>query len=219
MDAIKIIYYTLMILSLATFLYRRKKLENKLFLIAGLIVIAICVELIVDYVEWVTGQRPWILFHIYQPIEYLILGLVFFYNMKSNLVGKLIIVSLPIYLLCIVSYYIFNPQYIHTPRFIDFVLESFLLSLWAAIHIMELVNTDEITQHITQMPLFWISFAVLLFYSGSIFIMGFRYYFIVNDKELGEKLMTIPHYLNLIFYLLLTIGFLCTPPMKKSYLV
>lgn len=215
MEFIKMIYYVLMVLSLGSFLYSRKRIKGQLFLMGPLLACSIGVEVLVDIFQWLKGERYLFLFHIYQPIEYLLFALIYFYNTRNGLIRQLILLSLPIYFLGIGTYYFLHPEFFNTLKYLDFVLESFFLCPWAIFYLVELVNTGEIIDSITGVPLFWVSFAVLILYAGSILIMGFRYYFNLNDPLMGAKLLTIQHYLNLLFYMLLIIGFLWAPITRK----
>jgi hypothetical protein len=216
MPPLKLVYYGLMVVSLIAYLYRRNKLSGKFFLIPPLLICSIAIEVIVDSIAWLHGQRYWVLFHIYQPVEYVLIALMFYFNLKNQLTKRLIALSIPLYFLLLIGYYTFHPDYIHTLRYTDFVLESFFLSIWALLALIELVNLDELTEPITHIPLFWIAFAVLLFYAGSIFIMTFRYYLDEYNRELSSQLFEIQHYLNLVFYLLLIVTFLWVPTLKTS---
>lgn len=214
-DKLKTIYYLLMLLSLTAFLYRKHQLKGQLSLIIPLLICSISIEAVVDYFKEPAGERYWFLFHIYQPIEYLLLALLFYNNIKSAWIRKYILASLLVYFVILSIYYGYHPFNINMPIYIDFVVEGFFLSIWSTVCIAELIDAEKITEPITLLPLFWIALAVLLFYSSGSFIMGFRYYFEETRSPFGRTWIDVSHYLNLLFYILLTIAFLLTPIMRK----
>ena len=213
-NGLKSVYYLLMLLSLASFLYRKRQLKGRISLIIPLLICSISIEVVVDFFYWYHNKYYVFLFHLYQPLEYLLLALLYYYNIENFKIRKYILISILLYFSILITYYSYYPDYINTSRYIDFVLEAVFLSIWSIISISELINAEKIKEPITFLPMFWISFSVLLFYSGSICIMGFRYYFEQYSLILSSSLSSIHHYLNLLFYALLTTAFLCLPAKK-----
>ncbi|MCE7066658.1 hypothetical protein [Dyadobacter sp. CY326] len=213
----KILYYLLMFTCLMVFLCRRKHLGKSLFLMGPLLICSISVELVTEYQRKFLHAHDWYQYHIFQPVEFIILTLLFYANMKSHAIRTVMLVSIPVFIIVITSYYLVHPRSFNSEKFIDFQLESFFLIIWAILYLVELINTDHVVDSILRIPFFWISFAVLLFFSGNMFIMGFRDFLAKHHAGVRNTIMLVPQYLNLIFYFMIIIGFLCKPTRKKSF--
>jgi len=212
----KYLYYALMFICLMVFLYRREDLGKSLALLGPLLVCSLTVELLTDYQREVLCIKNWYQYHIYQPIEYILMTMIFYNNIRNVLVRKAMLWSAPIFLTTLVVYYSFQPASFNSEKFIDFQVESFFLIIWAILYLVEIVNTDAVIESIFRLPVFWLSFAVLLFYTGNIFIVGFRDFLAKYDVKMRDTLMIVPRCLNLIFYLMIIVGLLCTRTRKKS---
>jgi hypothetical protein len=212
----KNLYFSLMFICLTVFFFRIKNLGKGLMLLGPLLICSIAVELWTDYNKNGVGIEDWYQYHIYQPIEYILLTLIFYNNIRSAFVKKAMLASIPFFLTTLSIYYFFQPNSFNSEKFIDFQIESFFLIVWAILYLIEIVNTDAVIDSIFRLPVFWLSFAVLLFYAGNIFIVGFRDFLAKYDVEMRDTLMYVPRYLNLVFYLMIIVGLLCTRTRKKS---
>jgi hypothetical protein len=211
----KILYYILMLTCLVVFLFRRKDLGKGFLLLGPLLICSIAVELVTDWQRKMFSRIDWYQYHIYQPVEYILLTGIFYGNIRNVAVRKAMLGSIPFFLFTLSVYYLYQPQSFNSEKFIDFQIESFFLIIWAILYLVEIVNTDVLIDSIWRLPVFWLSFAVLLFYSGNIFIVGLRDFLSKYDVELKSTLMLVPQYLNLIFYLMIIVGLLCTRTRKK----
>ena len=220
MEPLKIFYYVLLFGSLAALKFNQTKLYvNNIRLIEFLFVCSIVTEISVDLLKYYYNITYWVVFHVYQPVEYILLTYLFYFNTKSKNLKKCTALSVPLYLATLFVYYSMSRESLFVPKYFDFVLESFLVSIWAALYMLELVSSDELSESIITIPLFWIAFATIIFYSGSIFIMGFRYYLDMSAPALSQIARSVGHYLNFLFYLLLIFAFIWIPFMKKPSLV
>lgn len=212
----KNLYYVLMFTCLVVFLWRRNHLGKGLLLLGPLLFCSISVELLTDQLRKTPGNRDWFQYHIYQPIEYVLLTVIFYAHTRSTITRRAMLISIPVFLAMLLIYYLVHPESFNSEKFIDFQIESFFLIIWAILYLVEIVNTNSVIDSIFRLPVFWLSFAVLLFYAGNIFIVGFRDFLSQYDVKIKGKLMLVPQYLNLIFYVMIMVGLLCTRTKKKS---
>ena len=205
--------------SLGALKFNQTKLYvNNIRLIEFLFVCSILTEISVDLLKHYYNVTYWVIFHIYQPVEYILLTYLFYCNTKSKNLKKFTALSVPLYLAILCVYYLISWESLFVPKYFDFVWESFLVSIWAALYMLELVSSDELNESIITVPLFWIAFAIIIFYSGSIFIMGFRYYLDISAPALSQIARSVGHYLNFVFYLILIFAFIWIPFTKKPSL-
>ena len=137
------------------------------------------------------------LFHLFTPLEYGFLVMVFSYWQRRSLLRLLLRVSIPLFvLICIVSK-LFVEDLVSFDSFTS-SLESWALIL-ISIYTLLALHRDK-SSPILGMPRFWIAAAVLIYFSGNIPIFAFA-----NIAAVWP----INHVLNIISNMLFAGGFLC----------
>lgn len=155
-----------------------------------------------------------ILFHIFQPIEYLLLALFFYKIFLNNFIKKSILLSIPIVIIVSIinSFFLQN---IYQFNSYAFLFIAFLLVIWSILYFIELLN-NEFSLYVWNNPNFWICTGILFFYAGSFFLMGFITIIYKYNPELASKIYIINHLLNIILYSLYTYGFICQNRIQQS---
>jgi hypothetical protein len=215
MELLKMFYYGLLGISLATLLWNIRKLNKIYYWFIPLIVLAITVQVFGDVLKNNNIQGYSFVFHVYQPVEYSLLAL-FYYSLISNkYIKKAILVSIAAVLLFSMIYYSRNPLSFYGGDFTDFCLAAFFVCIWVVIFFIELLRSEENLQ-LTRYPAFWINAANLLFYGGCLMVMGVYFYLHNRNATLAGQLLRINYYLNLILYCMYTIAFICPVNWKRS---
>lgn len=153
------------------------------------------------------------LYHAFQPVEYGLFAMYFFYTLRQPVVRELIQFSIALMVVFSIVNALFY-QSIWSQNSYSFMLEAALLLVWSVLYFFQLY-TKFTPQKLWELPEFWVSTGILFFYAGSFFQMGIHRYIIQVDKELAKQLFVINHLLNIFLYSLITVGFLCKASQKK----
>jgi hypothetical protein len=209
MPYLKIVYYGLLALSLITLLFNLKRLDRVYYWFIPLISLAIVVQVLGDVLKANNVKGYSFVFHIYQPLEYVLLASFYYRLLKNRWAKKSIVLSVVAMIGFSVIYYSSNYHSFYGADFIDFCVQSVFISVWVIIFFGELLRSQE-QLNLAKYPAFWINSGNLLFYAGCLFVMGLYFYLHKTDEKLANDLLQINHYLNLILYLLYSIAFICT---------
>ncbi len=215
MDQLRTIYLCILIffiaisLVLSLFSYKNEK-SLKVFPI--LLSVALIAELLtllfykfnIDYN---------IIYHIYIPLEYCLLAYYFYLNINLNKLKKIILYSIPFYLIISI---IFSLKIVNIQKYPNFQtnIEGLLLIAWATIAIFNIEVRSNLS--IVRLPIFWICVAVLVYNCGIFSYIGVYNYICESRPGLTNGLkFYVLNLLNYILYTLLSIAFICSQKMKK----
>jgi len=175
-------------------LFNRLEREAKI-LVAYLILIGL-VEAFSFYQALNKVSTIW-LFHVFTPLEYGFLVVVFSYWQKKPLLRLLLRLSIPLFaLICLV-----NKLFLESLVSFDNFTASLEGSALIMISVYTLFNLyRDNSGPISRDPRFWITVAVLIYFSGSLPTFAFANII---------ALWSIPHILNVISNILFARGFLC----------
>lgn len=95
---------------------------------------------------------------------------------------------------------------------ISLTTECILLMLYALITFFHLIKTP-VHDNILAVPLFWFNTAILTYFSGNLFLFVFSNYIEKHFAMVSPALWGIHSLLNIVFYLLLSVGF-CKTAVK-----
>lgn len=213
---IKIIYYGLLGICLVALLLNTKKLSRIYYWFVPLIIFAITVQVAQDILRQNKIEGYDFVFHIYQPVEYSLLALFYYYTIHNKLVKKLILFSIPLVLLFSVLYYSVGTGVFFGGDFLDFCVCAFFVCIWVTIFFFELLRSDE-NLNLNTYPAFWVNAANLLFYGGCLMVMGVYFYFLNSNPATAKQLLYVNHYLNLVLYSLYIIGFIQPVRWKRLF--
>lgn len=210
MEKIRYIYLAFMVISLILSFFRNKK-DRGLFIFPILLTFSLLTEILVYTLHHFKYDYNFI-YHIYVPLEYSLLALYFYINAKSVVVKKMILFSIPLYLVVCFIMSVGSTLEKH-PSF-QINAEGVLLILWAIISLFSIdVRTDI---KITSLPIFWICVAVLIYHSGIFTLTGIYNYIFETKSQLTNRLnIYILQISNYILYICLSIAFICSHQTKK----
>jgi hypothetical protein len=195
-------------LSACIYSYKENK-SVKIFI--PLLILSIVVEAIRDLLF--RKHNGMFLYHIYIPLEYAFISIYFtgFWNgsVKKNIIKWSSVIFL--FFSIFISIKIIPVQKLPS---IQSNVESILITILASFTLIN-IPIDE-GKPIFYIPAFWICIGFILFYAGDFIING-TYNIIQKDNvKLAARLNETMNYIfNYLFYLLLTIGFLCSKAIRK----
>lgn len=179
----------------------------RLLLIGGLIS-----EVLVDATSAFSFNSN-LIYYIYLPFEYLMLTLFFAKSVKMNSSQRIIVFSIPVYLMIYVALLFYYYPKFEYPGMI-YNLGCLIIIIWAVIRLFNLEIVDEVS--IVKNPLFWICTGLLILYTGVFFYNAVYNYLLHAKSELASSLRLIINMnLNYLFYLAWIYAFICSIRLKK----
>jgi hypothetical protein len=209
----KNIYYALILLSFSILLIRWKKLDKRLSIFAGILLAAFLTEKIRDifYPHSISKY----IYHIYQTVEMLLLSVYYYTLFQRKRNRQIVLTGILIYLVYFYYDFVYHAQNFITDKRSDMMVEGALITIFSVLFLLEIYQQDK-PVILKRYAHFWVVFANLLFFSGSLFFSGFTYYLLVNKFPIYEQLSFIIIALNYLLYTLYIIAFLCQPEPKRS---
>ena len=206
-------YLAVLTVSLGVALWQRNSLTASLVWILVLVCMTWVVETI-GYGLLRTNQPNFWLYQLFTPIEYGLLAGFFHAILLSDLARKAIVGSVFLVFASAVVYAV--RVGVHLPNSYSYMLGAALSVFWASLFFYELYHRQE-TYRLKELPEFWISTGVLIFFAGSFFQMGLLTYLIrTGNGEIANRLYLINHLLNIFLYSLYAVGFLCRKKLSTS---
>ena len=209
---LKWIYYGLLLLCLLMLLVNAKKLARQHLFFIPVLSLAICTQFIAESMEG-KPDGHYFLFHIYIPLEYLLLSMYYLLLFRSGFI-KVFLITTNLVLLVFCAAYYFWGKRMWKPDYSDFVVESIFISFLVIYFFVRLFKTEQ-SISLLRYTDFWINTGNLFFYAGCMFVMGMHYSLREQNHVLAEELLQINYYLNLILYLFYLIGFSWKRPPGK----
>ena len=156
------------------------------------------------------------IFLFYEPFVYYFLILYFLKIIKNQNVR---LVLRPTKLIFPIILFVINFSNFY---FVKVILDTFLVtaiifSLLSLFYFYQLLTID-IELELINNPNYWIVLGIFIFHTCSFFVMGLIQYINRFDNPLAKKLFSINHILNIIYYSLITYGFICQRRLAKSSL-
>ena len=155
-----------------------------------------------------------ILYQLFSPVEALLFCAYFVKILKTksfiNIVYILVFIAIIIFTLDLLK-----NRFISLQNFKYYLLPIIFYVLFSILYLKELLDSS---LDINSNPNFWIVTGILFFYSGFFFLSGFINFIAEKDLPLAKKLYSINHILNIIYYSLITYGFICQRRLAKSSL-
>lgn len=189
--------------------YRELDQGGKLLTINLLIVL--CAE-IISYIL-LAGYRTFaistqIVYSIYTPIEFVLFILMFRYWHDGKTVRKLLTISIPVFLLL----WIVGQAWLsYTGKFMEgqVVLADVLLPVESLILIIVAIGTlvkiiRDATTPVVSSPLFWITAAILFYFTGNLFVFTFQS--IILEETAMKQFWYLHSTMNFVKYGLFAVG-------------
>jgi len=211
MDQYRILYFFFLLFALLLSIFCNKS-DKSLYIFPFLLSAAFLAELIrLILIELNLYYN--IIYHIYLPIEYGLLTFYFYLNLTTRKIKMLLLFSIPIFIFFSI-FFTFNIVNIQKLPNFQIIIEEIFLIIWSTITILNIrIKTD---LNIVQLPVFWISTASLIYFTGTFSFYGIYNYICESRPILTQTLgFYILKILNYLFYALLSIAFICSHRIRK----
>jgi hypothetical protein len=146
--------------------------------------------------------------HIYEPIEFTLLSLIYNKAIHNKKIKKFIFINIFIYILIA---FVFSGiiEGVGNVNTFSFLISSTLLILYSIFYFYELFLRPQLEDSLFKTPFFWINTGTLFYCGGTFFQMGIHSYLLSNNSSLADSLKVISQFFNYLLYTLYLIGFLC----------
>jgi len=221
MSIYQILYLLLLTTSLTICFYSYPSFEQNqsLKIFPVLLSFSVITELIVNVLRYMYGYAIsdyQFIYHLYIPFEYALLAYYFSLNNNKPQVRKLILLSIPLFILCSLLISILLISFKEHPG-LNFNLSGILLIGWCLITLFSI--PPNLTISIFRLPIFWICTGILLFHVGIFFFNNLYSQLLSQNPDLAQSLHRLTFKtLNYILYFCFSLAFLCSNQMKKSSL-
>ncbi len=176
-----------------------------------LLLASVTVEAVVQFFQH-QHLNHFFLYHFFTPVEFTTLSLYCFKTIPLRLVKKIILSG--IVLFWIFSLYTFNSTSLLNFPSVSNSIESFFLIVLSTITLLTIIPGKE--KSIYSVPEFWVSLAILFYFTGTFFFNGAYNYLKSHNLEYARNTFTIINSgFNYLFYILLSYGLLCYYRSRK----
>ncbi|RDB03665.1 hypothetical protein DVG78_22415 [Runella aurantiaca] len=176
------------------------------------VVLTFVTETLGYYSLYISAEKKvnFLLYNIYAPLSFSILSIFFYKIIENENIKKILFILTPLAVL-ISIYFVFGSSNSKL-NYRILLFSMVILSMYCIIFFKQTLNTEE---NFFSNPHFWIVTGILFFYAGFFFLSGFINYISSKDIILARKLHTINHLLNIVYYSLVTFGFICQRRLMK----
>ncbi len=206
------LYYILLVIAFVLLCINSKK-DKTLLVICWLLFFSIITESISDYFRYFAEMKRYTPYHFYIPIEYSLVTLYFSRLVQTSWLKKLLIVSMPFFILFSIVISIYLQGINEFPSW-QYNIEGTLIIIWCVISLFNLPLNPDV--NIFKTFQFWFCIAFMLLFSGQFFMNGLFNSLKDTNPGITNKLIFIVYYiLNYLFYTLIIFGLLCSRRTRK----
>ena len=144
------------------------------------------------------------LFHLFTPVEYVIMCLLFNSILSDRRVKKIIRLSIPCFIALSIYFSVFIQKIRDNNSYIT-IIESVLIICWTLLFLREVLLLKQVTV-LHRYPLFWISVGILFYFTETLVIEGLLDYMIKHSMELARRTYRISFIFKYLLFLSLTAG-------------
>ena len=212
MNTLFIIYHVLLAITFILYLIFKRN-DKRLIYLGILLAVSNLIEAIVAYS--INVKQPFFYwYHIFIPIDYVLLSLLFWGFQKVRWVRTLTIITIPFFIVISMWLSVFKIPPNEYPG-LHSIFRGILLIV---ISILTLFTFNEKEKYF-RVSIFWICIAVLILYSGGFFMKGFYNILLERypaEKQYFKRLHSIISIIfNYLFYVFIIIGLVCSRAKKS----
>ena len=200
-----ILYLFLLLMAITTNGIALRTRQPYVKLLFTYLVSSLLVTLLAIYVKAYTRSESnlW-LFHVFTPVEYTLFALFYFLAISRPALKKLILISIPIFILASILFSIFIQTISHNNSYIG-IIESILIICWTLLFWRELLLLKHV-KVLYRYPLFWISAGILVYFTETLVIEGLLDYLIKHSMGLALQAYKISYIFKYLLLVAFTIG-------------
>jgi hypothetical protein len=199
------IYFILLLTALAMYGMALTTKQRYITLLFIYLVSSLVVGLLAFYVRahTKTGNNLF-LFHIFTPVEYTLLSLVYYTVLSGQKIRKAVFVSIPVFMGLSVFFSLFVQGTLDNNSYIG-IIESILLVCQTLLFLREVLLLKQVTA-LYRYPLFWISTGILVYFTETMVIEGLLDYLIRHSMDLALQAYMISYIFKYLLFLALMAG-------------
>jgi len=204
MDIPDIIFFILLLVAIVFYIIAAGKKKHFDSTIIAYLVLVLITSISAVYLKKTGARNNLFLFHIYTPIEYTILGMVYRNAVTGALLKKIIAATIPFFIALSIVFSAFVQKPDENNSYIT-VIESLLIVCWSLFYLREILLLQQVT-HLHRFPMFWICVGILFYFTGSLITEGMLNYLIKHSIPLARRVYSISYIFKYLLFILLTIG-------------
>jgi hypothetical protein len=191
-----------------------KKCRYRQWVILYLVLALVTTVTAISLIRLAGVKNNLFLFHVYTPLEFVVLSLLFHDMMTSHRIRRLIRFTIPAFLLLCLAFSLWV-QPVHSNNSYCIIIGSILIITWVLLFLREVLLRQEVTS-LSRYPMFWISAGVLFYFAGHLLIEGMLNYMMSHSMALARKAYRVGYVFKYMLFGLLMAGVFCNlPPVRK----
>ena len=199
------IYYTFLITSFLLSLFPANRKNKTLFIFPVLLFLGILAQLLQEIL--IRAKIPFMfIFHIYNFLEYPLYVVYFYFLFNSGKIKRMLLLSAFVYLVSFVLYFTLVKSFRAESFGAITAIEALFMTSFSLYFYYSLLQSDKY-YHLLSYPHFYINTANLIFFSLSIFAMGFDALLRKTNPDLADSVLSINRVSNILMYMLYCIAF------------
>lgn len=196
------VYILIVTLSVLIGIVRFRFLNMQLKAILGIVLWVLTVEI---FRKFVSIDLRILLTHVNFVVEMLLYALYFFLLLLPNK-RILILAGVLLFLIALaLNSELGNSNFWTQQKFTYAIAANINITLWSCLYLYELIYKP-LNHKLKYDGNFWVICGNLLFYPGTLFLLGFDHYLIGKNPGLASDLQIINHLLNILLYLFILIA-------------
>jgi hypothetical protein len=202
------VYFGLLIICLFCYIITFRKTEKYKKPVIAILLLWLVTTSVAIYLSMYAGiKNNLFIFHIATPVEYVLLILLYRYFIVNATAKKIFAVSIPVFVAASIIFSIFIQPPVVNNSYIT-IAESIIIIFVSLLFLREILLLQQI-KVLHQFPMFWISVAILFYYTGTLIIEGMLNYLISHSLELARRVYRMSYFMKYLLFILFIIGAFC----------
>jgi hypothetical protein len=206
MTVTDIIFSVLLLLAVISYAFRTRQRYGRIILIYLLLLLLLSIASICILV-YTPIKNNLFIFHIFTPVQYLILSLLYSYEISTVPIRRIIQASIPVFIVICILLSLFVQKMTDNDS-IATIIGSIGLILWPLLFLRQTLKLQEVNS-LLRFPMFWISVGFLFYFIGSLATEGMLDYLISHDMEMAQKVFFLTYIFKYMLFIMLFIGAWC----------
>lgn len=206
MTVLDLIFFILLVIAVISYSITGREVYARIVLVYLLLVLLTSVATIYVLVVLKLTNNLFI-FHLFTPVQYLILSLLYRHEIADGRTRKVISWSIPVFITLSILFSVFV-QKISDNNSIITIVESIALITWPLLFLKQTLAMQKV-QSLLAYPMFWISVGILFYFVGSVITQGMLDYLIKHDMEIAQKVFLFTYIFKYLLFIMLSIGAWC----------
>lgn len=208
MKAIHYIFFFILYITLIGFIIQRKRLNYALKVTFAYLVVFAIVNTLAMYLRVALGiTNNLFLFHLFTPIEYILVCLIYYRSFEESFYKKGILWSMCGFaIVCLLlSFFVEDWQMNNSYAKI---IESLLITVCILLYFRQLLSADKVV-NFNNDPLVWVSLGLLTYFIGNLFIEGLFNLLVSRNRTMANDLYTYTYLFEFNLFLQINIALFC----------